>query len=139
MTRTTPLALSLLLALALGLGLGCKKSETPETNSPDAASPDPDQAQAPAQDEFEGRTVVDNWTAKPGDVTVCPISGRKFEVEEDSGHFSYQGYTFVFCCSGACLDKVEADPGKFLDKLVEQAGGPASDPDKTTADAIDDR
>jgi YHS domain-containing protein len=89
--------------------------------------------------DFEGREVVDNWSAEPGDVTVCPISGKKFEVDADSGHFSYQGYTFVFCCAGACLEKVEADPGKYLDRLVEQAGGPASDPDPNEGGAIDDR
>jgi YHS domain-containing protein len=89
--------------------------------------------------DFEGREVVDNWRAELGDVTVCPISGKKFEVDANSGHFSYQGYTFVFCCSGGCLEKVEANPGKYLDRLVEEAGGPASDPDPNEGGAIDDR
>jgi hypothetical protein len=88
--------------------------------------------------DFEGREVVDNWRAQPGDVTVCPLSGKKFEVDASSGHFSYQGYDFVFCCAGACLEKVEANPGKILDPLVEQAGGPASDPDPKVGGAIDD-
>jgi hypothetical protein len=44
----------------------------------------------------------------------------------------------VFCCAGACLEKVEANPGKILDPLVEQAGGPASDPDPKVGGAIDD-
>jgi YHS domain-containing protein len=91
----------------------------------------------PAPD-FEGREVVDNWRARTGDVTVCPLSGKKFEVDADSGRYSYQGYTFVFCCADACLEKIEADPGKYLDPLVEQAGGPASDPDPNEGGAIDD-
>jgi YHS domain-containing protein len=91
------------------------------------------------QQDFEGREVVDNWRAQPGDVTVCPLSGKKFEVDATSGHVSYQGYNFVFCCAGECLEKIEANPGKYLDRLVEQAGGPASDPDPNEGGAIDDR
>ena len=93
-----------------------------------------------------GREVVDNWNAQVGDVTVCPISGKKFEVGEDAGHFDYQGYSFVFCCSGSCIDKLAADPGKYLDALVEEAGGPkepadaapSADPDPADGGAIDD-
>jgi hypothetical protein len=92
--------------------------------------------------DFEGREVVDNWRAKTGDVTVCPLSGKKFEVEANSTRYSYQGYTFVFCCTDEdedeCLGKVAADPGKYLDRLVEEAGGPASDPDPNEGGAIDD-
>lgn len=96
-------------------------------------------AEAPAEaDAFAGREVVDNWLAQSGEVTVCPISGKKFEVDDKSGHFSYQGYTFVFCCDGKCLEQVEADPGKFLDALVEEAGGPASDPEPDVGGAIDE-
>lgn len=88
--------------------------------------------------DFEGREIVDNWSARTGDVTVCPLTGNKFEVEADSARYSYQGYTFVFCCVGECLGEVEANPGKYLDKLVEEAGGPASDPDPNEGGAIDD-
>jgi hypothetical protein len=119
-------------ALAL-LAPGCK--------APATTTPEDDATAAPAAD-LEGREVVDNWKAQPGDVTVCPISGKKFEVTEESGRFDYRGYTFVFCCAGPCLDKVEADPGKYLDSFVEQAGGPAgspdADPDPTVGGAIDD-
>jgi hypothetical protein len=93
---------------------------------------------------LEGREIVDNWKAGMGDVTICPISGRPFEVDERSGHLDYQGHTFVFCCDGECLVPVEADPGKYLDALVEQAGGPVGsadadpDPDHAAGTAIDD-
>lgn len=118
-TMTRALTLSVLALLSLS---ACNKTEATATTPP------PD-ATAPAKaDDLEGREVVDNWKAQPGDVTVCPISGKKFEVEADSGRYAYQGHEFVFCCSGSCLDKVAADPGKYLDALVEQAGGPASDP-----------
>jgi YHS domain-containing protein len=70
--------------------------------------------------DFEGREVVDNWKAQNGDVTVCPMSGKKFEVAETSERYEYQGYTFVFCCPN-CVEKIAADPGKYLDTLVEAA------------------
>jgi hypothetical protein len=107
----------------------CKKAET---TVPGDARGDQEEG------ELEGREVVDNWRAKPGDVTVCPITGKKFEVDANSPHFSYQGYRFVFCCAGECLEKVEADPAEYLDRLVEEAGGPASDPDPAEGGAIDD-
>jgi YHS domain-containing protein len=123
--------LQILPALGL-LALGCAK--------PTASTPPPTTASEPG--DLEGREVVDNWNAKIGDVTLCPISGKKFEVTEKSGRFEYQGYTFVFCCAGKCLDKVEADPGKYLDSFVEQAGGPAGSPeagpDPEVGGAIDD-
>lgn len=87
----------------------------------------PDQSAAPgdtADDELAGREVVPNWMAQTGDVTVCPLSGRTFEVEEHFDRYAYQGYNFVFCCAD-CIDEVKEDPGKYLDSLVEQAGGPA--------------
>jgi YHS domain-containing protein len=137
MTRILPF----LLTAALLPLTACKQSA--ESTAPDDATPGQGQQHREgqgAQDDskFEGREVVDNWEAQPGDVTVCPISGRKFEVNEDSGRYEYQGHTFVFCCAGKCLEKVEADPGKYLDALVEEAGGPASDPDPAAGGAIDD-
>lgn len=126
MTRLVPLFLCVVSSLAL---TACKKAPTTE----------PEQAhhhQEPAS--FENREVIDNWRAELGDVTVCPFTGKKFEVDANSGHFSYQGYDFVFCCAD-CLDEIAADPGKYLDRLVEQAGGPASDPDPNEGGAIDDR
>jgi hypothetical protein len=115
-----------LLSFAL---FACEKAQT---SPPEPAHQQPDDG------ELEGREVVDNWRAKPGDVTVCPLTGNKFEVDANSGRVSYQGYSFVFCCSGECLVPVEADPGKVLDALVEEAGGPASDPDPAEGGAIDD-
>jgi YHS domain-containing protein len=126
---------SYLLALTLTLTFACKKDDS--STPPDTTDQGTDEKH-PAAEDLEGRPVVDNWKAQVGDVTVCPISGKKFEVKQDSGHYEYQGYTFVFCCAGGCLDKVKAEPGKYLDKLVEQAGGPASDPDKLPGGAIDD-
>jgi YHS domain-containing protein len=126
MKRLTIHFLALVVSTSFGLA-ACKKAETTV----------PEHAQAEAG-EFEGREVVDNWRAKPGDVTICPITGKKFEVDASSPHFSYQGYKFVFCCAGECLEKVEANPGKYLDALVEEAGGPASDPDPSEGGAIDD-
>lgn len=128
----------LVVITAVALGLSTSACKTPETTTPvDASGPS-----KPGDASLDAREAVPNWDAHPGDVTECPISGKKFEVTEKSGHFDYQGHTFVFCCSGDCLDKVQADPGKYLDALVEQAGGPAgspdADPEPTVGGAIDD-
>ncbi len=121
MTRFPPW----LFALALLAPLSACKKTAGETTPP-----------GDGQGDLEDREVVNNWEAKTGDVAICPISGKKFEVKDDSGRFDYQGYSFVFCCAN-CLDKVEADPGKYLDALVEEAGGsaapdPAPDPVEAT-------
>lgn len=136
MLRFTPFALTLLLALS---PLACKKDEASTTPTDTTAKGEGHEHHGEGHDEhgdFEGREVVDNWMAQVGDVTVCPISGNKFEVKEDSGRYEHQGYTFVLCCEH-CTEKVKAEPGKYLDKLVEQAGDPASDPDKTADGAVD--
>lgn len=133
-----------LICAVLGLALiACKKGKKGETTNPDdAVTHDGHEGHADGgDDKFAGREVVENWQAGPGDVTVCPISGKKFEVDDKSGRFDYQGHSFVFCCSGACLDKVAAEPGKYLDALVEEAGGPVApnaDPDSADGGAIDD-
>ena len=101
-------------------------------NNPSAAPTDApvSEREDDRKDDLEGRRVVPNWEAQAGDVTICPLSGRKFEVEAHFDRYDYQGYTFVFCCAN-CIDKVRADPAKYLDPFVEQAGGPAEagDPD----------
>ncbi|MCA9685419.1 MAG: hypothetical protein KC431_16200 [Myxococcales bacterium] len=84
---------------------------------------------AQCEQEYTGQLLVRNWEAQPGDLTVCPFSNQVFEVEEDSSRFSYEGYSFVFSCSGVCMEEVASDPGLFLDDLVYKAGGPATDPD----------
>jgi hypothetical protein len=121
--------LSSLFALALCFSLSaCKKDGAPETATPDHAhGHDHDHGDGhehgdghdAKHGDFEGREVVDNWNAQTGDITVCPISGKKFEVAESSPRFDYEGHSFVLCC-GHCLSKVEADPSK-LDALVAEA------------------
>lgn len=102
MTLAAP-KLSRLGLLLLSLGLfACKPDGA--TNAP--AAPD-------AEASLEGRPVVDNPEAKPGDVTTCPYSGRKFVVEADSPRFAYEGRDYVFCSEKA-RDAVAAEPAKYL-------------------------
>jgi len=103
-----------LLVLSLA---GCKKTETTD---PDAASAsggggmhDPSK-----HGDFEGREVVPNYEAKTGDVTTCPYSGKKFEVKDDSPRIDWHDKSWVFCCD-KCLGEIEADPDKYLGKLLE--------------------
>ena len=113
-----------LLALALLASLCACKKDAGETTPPAHQHGGEHHGDEHSEGDLEGRAIVDNWEAKTGDVTTCPMSGKKFEVKDDSGRYDYKGHNFVFCCTN-CLEKVEADPGKYLDALVERAGGPA--------------
>ncbi|MCA9638406.1 MAG: hypothetical protein KC420_20390 [Myxococcales bacterium] len=117
-----------LLALALTLDLAaCRKSESTPPSGGDAA--------AGETDPFAGREVVDNPSAKPGDVTVCPYSGRKFEVKADSPKIEHGGVTYVLCSEKA-RDEVAKDPERYLGGGGAQAD--AADAGSSDADASDD-
>jgi len=62
---------------------------------------------------LDGRPVVPNHEAKPGDVTTCPYSGRRFQVAADSPRLEYQGRSYVLCSEKA-RDAVAADPAKYI-------------------------
>ena len=94
----TRVGATLLFALVLG---GCR----PDVSTvPESAAP---------ADPLAGRPVVTNPAAKPGDVTTCPYSGRKFVVEADSPRFDHEGRSYVFCSEKA-RDAVAADPAKYI-------------------------
>lgn len=81
---------------------------------PAVASTIPTSPAAEAGNEsLDGRPVVLNHEAKPGDVTTCPYSGRKFVVEADSPRLEYQGRSYVLCSEKA-RDAVAADPAKYI-------------------------
>ena len=124
----------------LYLAVGCMTMEPCETDDSGLCNPDIcDHENVMCQEEaLAGRTVVDNWEAKAGDVTICPYHGVPFEVLEDSERVSYEGYSFVFACHGRCIAEVEDDPYHWLGGLVQEAGGPAPDPDPADGGAIDD-
>ncbi len=114
-------ALHGLLALALTLGLSaCKKTETttPEHHGHHGHHADGSAHDESKHGDFEGREVVVNYAAKPGDVTICPYSGKKFEVKADSPRIDWQDKSWVFCCD-KCLGEVQADPEKYLGKVLE--------------------
>ncbi len=135
MKRLLPLMLIAAFALA---PTACDKAET---TTPEDATAHHEGEEEDHHDEaaFEGREVVGAWQAQAGDVTLCPVSGEKFEVSEASDRFEYQGHSFAFCCGG-CLEKAKADPAQYLDALVEEAGGPATaaDPEPAEGGAVDD-
>lgn len=80
--------------------------------APASAAPEPGGA-APATVDLDAQPAVPNPEAKPGDVTDCPYSGRKFVVKADSPTFDYGGKTWVFCSEKA-RDAVAADPQRYL-------------------------
>jgi YHS domain-containing protein len=85
------------------LCVACSKSPPP-TTSPAAATDDP----------LAGKPVVRNVDARPGDVTICPYSGRKFVVTDDSPRWDYEGKSYVFCSTKA-IGEVQKDPAKYMD------------------------
>lgn len=89
------------------LPVACSKAGPP-TTAPDAA------ATPAAADPLAGKPVVHNVDAKPGDVTVCPYSGRKFVVTDDSPRWEYRGKSYVFC-SAKAVGEVQKDPAKYMD------------------------
>lgn len=93
------------LVCCLALFAACEKS-TPATESSTPPAAD-------VADPLAGKPVVRNVEAKTGDVTVCPYSGRKFVVKDDSPRWEYEGKTYVFCAQKA-LDAVQQDPAKYL-------------------------
>ncbi|MFO7564136.1 MAG: hypothetical protein R6X02_15935 [Enhygromyxa sp.] len=134
MVRITPCLFALTLSVSLS---ACKKDSSPaETTAP---GHEHEHGHGHGHDEdkhgdFEGREVVANWEAQTGDVTVCPMSGKTFEVTDSSQRLDYGGHSFVFCCAN-CVKKVEANPGEYLDALVEEAGGAGPAETETEAEA----
>lgn len=126
----------LLVAVLLAPSSACKsKQAAPGQTAAPSETVGQGQQEATTDADLEGREVVPNWLAQTGDVTICPLTGRKFEVEEQFDRFDYKGHSFVFCCAN-CIDEVKENPGKYLDPLVEQAGGPAEG--EADADAATD-
>lgn len=80
MTRLSALMFAATLFASLS---ACKKdSTTAETASPEHAHGEGHHGEGHGDKhgDVEGREVVDNWAAKTGDVTTCPVSNETFEV-----------------------------------------------------------
>lgn len=52
---------------------------------------------------------------KIGQEATCPVSGKKFQITENTPFSEYEGQTYFFCCGG-CKPKFDQDPGKYLGK-----------------------
>lgn len=94
-----------LLILVL-LGTACSKPASATTNP----APTP----TATDDALAGKPVVRNVDAVTGDVTLCPYSGRKFVVADDSPRWEHDGQVYVFCSQKA-LDAVQTDPAKYFE------------------------
>jgi YHS domain-containing protein len=86
---------------------GCDKGES--SNPPEASGAADTKAGAVSDD----APVVENTEAKPGDVTVCPYSGKKFVVKAEHPTMQWGEKTYVFC-SDFAKQEVEKDPEKYL-------------------------
>ncbi len=61
---------------------------------------------------YEKDKVVSNSTAKPGELTKCPISGVVFTVNENSGIVKRGDFTYHTCC-GTCANMYTEDSSKY--------------------------
>ena len=106
MTRTLRLALAGLLLLAPVLGAAQDKPAQPEQPAP-AAAPAPSAAQPrrPGQDEL-------------GKEAVCPVTGDKFKVNDETLSAEYKGKVYYFCCP-ACDKPFRENPEKYMEKKEE--------------------
>jgi Cu+-exporting ATPase len=55
-----------------------------------------------------------------GKEAVCPITGEKLIVKEDTGSASYKGKIYYFCCPG-CDKSFLANPEKYAKKKTAAA------------------
>ncbi|MCM8815825.1 MAG: YHS domain-containing protein [Candidatus Omnitrophica bacterium] len=56
-----------------------------------------------------------------GNQVICPVTGEKFVITEDSGCVEYKGKIYFFCCQ-ACKPKFETNPDKYIKKRTAKPG-----------------
>jgi len=61
-----------------------------------------------------------------GKEAVCPVTGEKLTVAENTGSASYKGTVYYFCCPG-CDKSFLKNPEKFLNKKAAAEAGKAYD------------
>ena len=67
------------------------------------------------------KAVLRKVTAEEiGKEAVCPITGEKLIVKEDTGSASYKGKIYYFCCPG-CDKSFLANPEKYAKKKTAAA------------------
>lgn len=54
-----------------------------------------------------------------GKEAVCPVTGDKFKVAEDTISMSYKGKVYYFCCAG-CDKKFAGNPEKYAGKKAAE-------------------
>lgn len=58
--------------------------------------------------------------------TTCPVMGGK--VTAKSPHVDVKGFRIYVCCPG-CIDKIKADPEKYIKKMKAEGVEPTKSPD----------
>ena len=90
-----------LLCLAMLVITGCAKKAEPVT------SPKSPETAAPSEPAAKTADVIEQKT--------CPVMGGEINKEL---YTEYKGQKVYFCCAG-CKEKFEANPEKYLDKLLQ--------------------
>ncbi len=97
------------------------------TEKKDKVSPAPKKGAETAGKAKAAKAAVRKVTKEEaGQEAVCPVTGEKFKVTEETPSVSYKDKNYYFCCPG-CDTSFIKNPGKFLAKKKE-AGKPYACP-----------
>jgi hypothetical protein len=121
----------LLPTLALAIALPACKNENRRDTAVPAHEEHKVEYHRDHEVELAGREVVPNYEAQVGDVTVCPYSGRKFEVAVDSPRLMWKGKSWVLC-SDEPMAEIQASPDKYLGKYLDESDVELDEPKPAT-------
>ena len=75
----------------------------------------PEKAKATTKEKKSMATLHKVTKEELGKEEMCPVTGEKFKVAEDTLAADYKGKTYFFCCPG-CDKPFLANPEKYLSK-----------------------
>jgi peptide-methionine (R)-S-oxide reductase len=117
-------AIVILVAAAAAGGSCCGSAQAAPEVKGSCASPAPKASAGGASgacvtEETQMHQTFGSAEAREGETVVCPVMGNAFKVEKNSSFVEIDGKKYYVCCQ-ACVDKLKADPDKYLkDKVVK--------------------
>lgn len=113
--KKTITVLALLAPLLLG-GAAFARDHSAHPGAEAKPKAEAPKAQAKQKKGKAEKAVLRKVTAEEiGKEAVCPITGDKLTIKEDTGSASYKGKTYYFCCPG-CDKSFLANPDKYIAK-----------------------
>lgn len=103
-------------AFAQGEAAGQRGKDAAPAAGKAAEKPKPGKAKAAEKKGKAEKAVLRKVTKEEiGKQAVCPVTGEKLTVAEDTGSALYKGEIYYFCCPG-CDKSFLADPEKYAKK-----------------------